>query len=147
VDSASWRERVAAFIGQEPPMRVPGEKGREARVRMMWLREEFRECPTDADEVTMTMYVRAWVRHMFATVLFLDSTRDNVSWMYISALAHWHEAGSYNWGSVVLAYLYYQLCDACWHRGKTSGLEGCVYLLHVSATTSIYFFASFTFEE
>jgi hypothetical protein len=79
VDSTSWRERVAAFVGQEPPMRVPDEKGREARVCMMWLREEFRECPIDADEATMTMYARAWVRHMFAAVLFLDSTGDNVS--------------------------------------------------------------------
>jgi hypothetical protein len=75
--------------------------------------------------------------HMFTTILFLDSTGD--VWMYILTLAHWHEAGSYSWGSAVLAYLYHQLCDACQHRGKTSGLGGCVYLLHESAATSIYF--------
>jgi hypothetical protein len=40
---------------------------------------------------------------------------------------------------VVLAYLYCQLYDECWRRGKTFGLGGCIYLLHVSATTSIYF--------
>jgi hypothetical protein len=57
--------------------------------------------------------------------------------MYIPALAHWHEAGSYRWGSAVLAYLYHQLCDACRRQGMTSGLEGYVYLLHVSATTII----------
>jgi hypothetical protein len=27
VDSAGWRERVAVFIGREPPTRVPGIKG------------------------------------------------------------------------------------------------------------------------
>jgi hypothetical protein len=104
-----------------------------------WLHEEFRECPLDADEATMTMYARAWVWHMFATMLFPDSMGYAASWMYIHALAHWHETDSYSWGSAVLAYLYRQLCDACRHREKTSGLRGCVYLLHVSATTIIYF--------
>jgi hypothetical protein len=59
VDSAQWRERVTDFIGQEPPVWVPGVKGREARVRVLWLREEFHECLPDADEATMTMYTRA----------------------------------------------------------------------------------------
>jgi hypothetical protein len=104
-----------------------------------WLCEEFRECPQNANEATVTMYARAWVWHMFATVLFSDSTGDVTFWMYIPALAHWHEVGSYSWGSLVLAYLYHQLCDAYRHRGKTSGLEGYMYLLHVSATTIIYF--------
>jgi hypothetical protein len=147
VDSASWHERVTAFIGREPSTRVLGMKGREAGVRMTWLHEEFRECPPDADEATMTMYTRAWVWHMFATVLFPDGTGDAASCMYIPALVHWHEIGSYSWGSMVLAYLYHQLCDACRCRGKTFGLGGCIYLLHVSATTSIYFFISFTFEQ
>jgi hypothetical protein len=139
VDSAGWHERVTVFIDREPPARVPGIKGREAGVHMSWLCEEFCECPPDADEATVTMYTRAWVSHMFATVLFPDSTGDAASWMYILALAHWHEVGSYSWGSTVLAYLYRQLCDACRRRGKISDLRGCVYLLHVSATTSIYF--------
>jgi hypothetical protein len=139
VDSVGWCERVAIFVGREPPVRVLGVKGREARVRVSWLREEFHECPPNANEATVIMYTRAWVWHMFATVLFLDSTGDATSWIYISALAHWHEVGSYSWGSAVLAYLYRQLCDAFRRRGKTSGLGGCVYLLHVSVTTSIYF--------
>jgi hypothetical protein len=52
---------------------------------------------------------------MFATVLFLDNTGDTASWMYIPALADWNEVGFYSWGSVLLAYLYHQLCDACQH--------------------------------
>jgi hypothetical protein len=138
VDSAGWRERVTVFVGREPPVRVPSIKGREVRVRMSWLREEFCECPLDADEATVTMYARAWVWHMFATVLFPDNTGDATSWMYIPALSHLFEAGSYSSGSAVLAYLYHQLCDACRRREKTSGLGGCVFLLHLSATTSIY---------
>jgi hypothetical protein len=139
VDSASWRERVATIIGQEPPTRVLGVKGREAGVRMTWVHEEFHECPLDVDKATMTMYARAWVWHMFATMLLPDGTGDAASCMYIPALSHWHKVGSYSWGSAVLAYLYRQLCDACRRRRKTSGLGGCVYLLHVNVTTSIYF--------
>jgi hypothetical protein len=39
VDSAGWHERVTVFIGQEPPVRVLGVKGREAGVRVSCLRE------------------------------------------------------------------------------------------------------------
>jgi hypothetical protein len=88
VDSAGWHERVTVFIDREPPARVPGIKGREAGVHMSWLCEEFCECPPDADETTVTMYARAWVWHMFATMLFSDSTGDAASRMYILTLAH-----------------------------------------------------------
>jgi hypothetical protein len=53
---------------------VPGIKGQETGVHVSWLREEFHECPPDADKATVTMYARAWVWHIFATVLFPDST-------------------------------------------------------------------------
>jgi hypothetical protein len=79
VDSATWRERVAGFLGREAPPKVPGVKGRDARVHVRWLREEFQECPQDADGATVTLYARAWVRHMFAIVLFPDSMGDVAS--------------------------------------------------------------------
>jgi hypothetical protein len=60
------------------------------------LREEFRECPPNGDEATMTLYVRAWVWHMFTTVVFPDGTGDAASWMYILALADWDVAGCYS---------------------------------------------------
>jgi hypothetical protein len=106
VDSTGWHKRVVVFVGWEPPTRVLGVKGREAEVHMSWLREEFRECHPNADKATVITYARAWVWHMFATVLFPDSTGDAASWMYIPALAHWHEVGPYSWGSAVLVYLY-----------------------------------------
>jgi hypothetical protein len=43
VDSTMWRERVATFVGREPPTKVPDMKGREAGVYVRWLREEFHE--------------------------------------------------------------------------------------------------------
>jgi hypothetical protein len=59
VDSATWRERVASFLSHEPSAKVPGMKGREARVRLRWLHEEFQECPQDANEAIVTLYTRA----------------------------------------------------------------------------------------
>jgi hypothetical protein len=92
-------------------------KGQEAEVRVTWLHEEFCECPLDADKATMSHYARTWVWHMFATMLFPDVACDAAFWMYIPCLADWDEVGSYSWGSAVLAYLYHQLCEACWRRG------------------------------
>jgi hypothetical protein len=78
--------------------------------------------------------VRAWVWHMFTTVLFPDGTGDMASWMYIQCLADWDEAGTFSWGSVVLAYLYHQLCEACRRKARSSNLGGCMYLLNVRST-------------
>jgi hypothetical protein len=106
VESSTWRERVAGFLGREPPTKVPNVKGREAGVHMTWLREEFLECHPDVDEAIVTLFARAWVWHMFATVMFPDGTGGTASWMYIPTLADWDETGSYSWGSAVPAYLY-----------------------------------------
>jgi hypothetical protein len=35
----------------------------------------------------MTLYARAWVWHMFATVLLLDNTGGVVSWMCIPTIS------------------------------------------------------------
>jgi hypothetical protein len=87
VESSTWRERVIGFLGREPPAKVPGVKEWEARVHVMWLWEEFYECPPDVDEATVTLYAKDWVWHMFANVLFSDGMGDVVSWMYIPILA------------------------------------------------------------
>jgi hypothetical protein len=59
VDSATWCERVAGFLGHKPPAKVPGVKGQEARVRVRWLREEFQECPQDGEDAIVTLYAIA----------------------------------------------------------------------------------------
>jgi hypothetical protein len=82
-----------------------------------WLCDEFRECPPDADKTTVTLYTRAWVWHMFATVMFPDDIGDVAFWMYIPALADWSKVGSYSRDSAMLAYLYLHLCEVCRCRG------------------------------
>jgi hypothetical protein len=57
-DSSGWRDKVADFLGREPPMKVLGVKGRETGVCVTWLHEEFHECPPDVDDATMSRYTR-----------------------------------------------------------------------------------------
>jgi hypothetical protein len=83
-------------------------------------------------------YARAFLWHMFGTVLFPDATGDMASWMYIPCLMDWNEAGSFSWGSAVLSYLYCQLREGCRRRAPSSNLGGCTYLLHVISISNCY---------
>jgi hypothetical protein len=122
---------VADFLGVDPPARAEGKKGREAGVRLLWLRQHFQECPEDADELMVSRYARAWIWHLFGSVLFPDATGDCASWMFLPCLRNWDVAGTYSWGSAVLAFLYRQLCLACRRTSPKSNIGGCLYLLQV----------------
>ena len=125
--SEGWRVRVEAFLGREV-----GEQGaRTSRVLISWLRQEFAQCPEEADEETVVYYCRAWILHLFACVLFPDATGDNASWMWIHCLSNWDQAGQYSWGSAVLCFLYRQLCEGCRRSTANPSLGGCVYLLQL----------------
>ena len=90
--SEGWRARVEAFLGREL-----GEQGaRTSRVLISWLREEFAQCPEEADEETVGYYYRVWILHLFACVLFPDITGDSASWMWIHCLSDWDQAGQYS---------------------------------------------------
>src|SRR5438128_1134199 len=98
-------------------------------VFLSWLRGAFGLCPADVDEQTVTFHARAWVMHMFGTILFSDGIGDCASWMYLSCLSSWAEAEQYSRGSAVLAFLYHQMCEACQRSAVKSGIARCVYLL------------------
>lgn len=132
VVSAGWRARVEQWLGIEvPPPPEEGPRGRCSGVLISWLRANFRICPPDADEATVTFHCRAWVLHMFGCVLFPDGTGDTASWMYIHCLQDWDDAGRYSWGSAVLGFLYRQLCEACRRTARSSTFGGCAYLLQI----------------
>uniref|UniRef100_K3YRP1 Aminotransferase-like plant mobile domain-containing protein n=1 Tax=Setaria italica TaxID=4555 RepID=K3YRP1_SETIT len=125
--SEGWRARVATFLGRE----VEEQGTRTSGVLISWLREHFGKCPQDADAETVGHYCRAWILHLFACVLFPDSTGDTASWMWIHYLTNWHQAGFYSWGSAVLCFLYRQLCEACRRTSGSPSVGGCVYLLQL----------------
>lgn len=126
---------MEAFLGVAPP-EYAGPEDAQRRVRssgilLRWLRGEFTACPPDADEQTVTFYCRGWVMNMFGSVLFPDATGDSASWMYLHCLQDWDDAGTYSWGSAVLAFLYRQLCEACRRVARTSSVGGCILLLQL----------------
>ena len=126
-----WRGRVEAFLGRPVPPPPQGQKAQSSGVPLRWLREQFAHCPDDADEALVTFHCRAWVLHLFGSFLFPDGTGDTASWMYIPCLSGWDDAGTYSWGSGVLAFLYRQLCEACRRVKRGSTQSGCLVLLQV----------------
>jgi hypothetical protein len=128
-NAAGWRARVEVFLGRELPPETP--KSRTSGVLISWLRNQFGQCPVNADDQTITNYCRAWVMHLFGCVLFPDATGDTASWMYLPCLTDWHTAGGYSWGSAVLGFLYRQLCEACRRTSQNASIGGCVYLLQL----------------
>ncbi|KAL6848192.1 hypothetical protein ACP4OV_022320 [Aristida adscensionis] len=131
--SEGWRQRAADFLGR--PLLDAADSGESKThtngIQLSWLRNNFSICPSNADEPTLTYYARAWVLHMFGSVLFPDAAGERASWIYIPCLLDWDKAGKYSWGSAVLAFLYRQLCEACRRTLPKSNLSGCMFLLQV----------------
>ncbi|XP_066322387.1 uncharacterized protein [Miscanthus floridulus] len=80
-----WRARVEAFLGRE----VGDQGARTSGVLISWLRQEFAQCPEEADEETVGYYCRAWILHLFTCVLFPDATGDTALWMWVHYLSEW----------------------------------------------------------
>jgi hypothetical protein len=127
--SDGWRDRVEAFLGRPLPPEATGR--RTTGVSIPWLRQNFAQCPANANQETVTYYCRAWVMHLFGCVLFPDATGDTASWMYLPCLTDWDTAGGYSWASGVLAFLYRHLCEACRRSAPNACIGGCVYLLQL----------------
>jgi len=127
--SQDWRDRVEAFLGRGLPPATSNTQ--TSGVPLSWLRENFGECPEDANANTVIFYCRAWILHLFGSVLFPDSTGDSASWMYLPYLTDWDTAGGYSWGSTVLGFLYRNLCEACRRTSQNPSIGGCVFLLQV----------------
>jgi hypothetical protein len=79
---------VCQFLGRPLPELQPSKKRRSSGAPLKWLWGQFHQCPPEADEVIVNFHYRAWVLHMFVTVLFPDGTEDTASWMYIPCLVN-----------------------------------------------------------
>ena len=60
-------------------MQVKLCKANTRGVTISWLREEFAQCPEEADEEIVGYYCRAWILHLFACVLFPGTMGDTAS--------------------------------------------------------------------
>ena len=75
--SQGWMDRLEAFLGRGLPPVAPNT--RTSGVPLSWLRENFGECPEEANTNTVTFYCKAWILHLFGSILFPNSTGENSS--------------------------------------------------------------------
>ncbi|KAI4996026.1 hypothetical protein ZWY2020_041124 [Hordeum vulgare] len=129
VSAANWRERVGVLIGVEPPPPLLG-KASGSKVKHSWLKlVRGAPCPTDADEIVVQQYARAYLWYVLTKVVFTDATGNSTLWMYLERLRNWDT--QYSWGETALAYLYHQLDQASMRTRVTSSLCGFVWSLYV----------------
>jgi hypothetical protein len=89
-----WRQRLKAFLGTVLPEGLRGSHN--TGVPLTWLRQSFGVCPPGADEQTVGYHYRAWIIHIFGSILFPDVMGDNVSWMFLPCLIDWDTTGGYD---------------------------------------------------
>jgi hypothetical protein len=76
---------VERFTGHRPPDLEEGKKEKKTSgVSSAWLRQHFNMCPRHAPNDVVERYARVWLWHMVAQFLFLDVSRNTVSWMVLA---------------------------------------------------------------
>uniref|UniRef100_K3YMS9 Aminotransferase-like plant mobile domain-containing protein n=1 Tax=Setaria italica TaxID=4555 RepID=K3YMS9_SETIT len=124
IQSDNWHDMVELHIRIRPPEPEEGDKEKKtSEVSLAWLREQFSVCPQGAYEEVVERHLRVLLWHFVSGFLLTDAAGNTVSWM--------DNIRGYSWGSVLLAWLYRQLCDACRRTAKDANFGGCAYLLQI----------------
>ena len=100
-------------------------------VSSVWITENF-GAPLHPNvlEQEIERYAIVWLWHFLGAFLFPDALGNTISWAFLNILSQpWENIGAYNWGSVVLAWIYHQLCVACRCSIGGANLGGCSHLL------------------
>ena len=109
-DSEGWRESMFGLIGKVPPLKVDPTKERNpSGATYVWIKQQFSQCPADANEETILQYARAYVWYVISRSLFADAGGRHAPWMWLKALMGVRRKMS--WGSAALAYLYRQVTN------------------------------------
>nr|XP_016499808.1 PREDICTED: uncharacterized protein LOC107818330 [Nicotiana tabacum] len=85
----------------------------------------------ESTEVDVQRYTRLLLLLLFLGVLFLNTSGNLVSLRFLHHIARFEDTSLYNWGGVVISYLYRQMCLACIGTQRDVGgflplLQGCV---------------------
>ncbi|CAN1164885.1 Protein MAIN-LIKE 2 [Linum perenne] len=105
--SVGYDARAADVICQEllgatpPPSRFTGHQ-----VKISWVKEQFDRLPAGASADVITCYARAYAWVLVGAVLLADRSGDLIPVHLLSLLCESGDAGSFSWGSAVLAWLY-----------------------------------------
>ncbi|KAG8499232.1 hypothetical protein CXB51_005731 [Gossypium anomalum] len=83
---------------------------------LAWLRVNFKKLSSTATKHKVICAARAYIMQLIGGgVLMPNNTSNRVHLKYLPLLEDFSRAGSYSWGSIVLAILYHELCRATKH--------------------------------
>ncbi|KAF7822032.1 serine/threonine-protein phosphatase 7 long form-like protein [Senna tora] len=123
----NWGEVCGFYLGIiPPPEQLDGQ-----RLSLVWLQENFNQLNENATEVEVQQFARAYILRLIGGMLMVDYSSHYVYLMYLPLLGDLQQAGTYSWGSVVLAHLYRELCNATNKNQKE--IAGCQTLVHMWA--------------
>ncbi|KAF7820640.1 serine/threonine-protein phosphatase 7 long form-like protein [Senna tora] len=92
---------------------------------------KFNQLNENDTEVEVQQFARAYILCLIGGMLMVDHSSHYVYLMYLSLLEDLQQAGTYSWGSAVLAHLYRELCNATNKNQKE--IAGCQTLVHMWA--------------
>ncbi|XP_016667283.2 protein MAINTENANCE OF MERISTEMS-like [Gossypium hirsutum] len=107
---------------------------------LTWLRANFKQLWSTATEQEVMYAARAYIIQLIGGVLMLNNTSNKVHLKYLPLSEDFSRAGSYSWGSAVLAALYHELCRATKHEVRN--MAGCLGLLQSWALYRMPFLAA-----
>ncbi|MBA0777879.1 hypothetical protein Gotri_005841 [Gossypium trilobum] len=79
---------------------------------MAWLRRNFGELDEDLTKVKREQHVHAYILMAIGGILMSDKSQNLVHLRWLLKLVNFREAHELNWGSTVLATLYWEMCWA-----------------------------------
>ncbi|KAF7812885.1 serine/threonine-protein phosphatase 7 long form-like protein [Senna tora] len=123
----NWGQVCGFYLGIiPPPEQLDGQ-----RLSLVWLQENFNQLNENATEVEVQQFARAYILRLIGGMLMVDHSSHYVYLMYLPLLKDLQQAGTYSWGSAVLAHLYCELCNATNKNQKE--IAGCQTLVHMWA--------------
>ncbi|KAE8728129.1 Glucose-1-phosphate adenylyltransferase large subunit 1 [Hibiscus syriacus] len=121
IASGSWTILCRDSLGRVPENFIGG------RIPLNWLDANFWELSADASEDEVKMYAQECILQLIGGLLMPDKSRNLVHCMWLRHLSDFCLAGSFSWGSTVLALLYREMCGATDYR--RNAIDGCLLLL------------------
>ncbi|CAN1767996.1 Serine/threonine-protein phosphatase 7 long form homolog [Linum perenne] len=94
-------------------------RGRPASVKISWVKEQFDRLPAGASADVITCYARAYAWVLVGAVLLADRSGDLIPVHLLRLLCESGDAGSFSWGSAVLAWLYKAMGRAAFFTGTS----------------------------
>lgn len=122
-----WEDLCEELLGLRPDSSVL----HGSALKVSWLRTHFQEPPSDADDITLQRYARAYILSLMGSVLFADKSGADVQLMFLPFLRDLTSVGQFSWGSAVLAHLYRELCRAS--KKGANEISGPLVLLQIWA--------------